>query len=195
MGIRNEQREKRKQEILEAALDLFIRRGYAATKISDIAQSVGMSVGLLFHYFESKEKLYESLVRYGVSGPMSTIVSTDDEPLLFFEDTAEKVIHSIHEQPFIAKMFVLMNQAFYNDAVPQSVKDLLRGFDIFTPTSLLIKRGQESGTIRQGNPNALAITYWCAIQGIAEQMAIHPDLPCPESSWIVDMIRKSCAKV
>ncbi len=128
MNVRNEQRKKRKQEILAAALDLFIRRGYAATKISDIAQSVGMSVGLLFHYFESKEKLYESLVRYGISGPMSTMGFTGDEPLRFFEETAEKIIHSIHEQPFIAKMFVLMNRAFYNDAAPQSVKDLLRGY-------------------------------------------------------------------
>ena len=190
MGIRDEQREKRRKEILAAALDLFIRRGYAATKISDIAQNVGMSVGLLFHYFESKEKLYENLVRYGVSGPMSTMGSDDDEPLRFFEDTAEKIIRSIHEQPFIAKMFVLMNQAFYNDAAPQSVKNLLRGFDIFTPTSLLVKKGQANGTIREGDPNALAITYWCAIQGIAEQMVIHPDFPCPESTWIVDMIRR-----
>ena len=190
MGIRNEQREKRKQEILAVALDLFIRRGYAATKISDISQNVGMSVGLLFHYFESKEKLYESLVRIGVSVPISLMCSTDAEPLHFFEDTAEKVIHSIHEQPFVAKMFVLMNQAFYNDAAPQSVKDLIHGFDIFTSSSLLMKKGQVNGTIREGNPNALAIAYWCAIQGIAEQMAIHPELPCPESAWIIDMIRK-----
>lgn len=193
MGIRSEQREKRRQEILAAALDLLIRRGYAATKISDIAQSVGMSVGLLFHYFESKEKLYESLIQHGISGPMSTVRPTDDEPLQFFEDTAEKVIRSINEQPFVAKMFVLMNQAFYNDAAPQSVKDLLRGFDIFTPTALLVKKGQANGTIREGDPNALAVAYWCAIQGIAEQIAVHPDFPCPKSTWIVDMIRKPSA--
>lgn len=190
MGIRDEQREKRKQEILETVLDLFIRKGYAATKISDIAQSVGMSVGLLFHYFESKEKLYENLIRYGVSGPMKTMVPTDDEPLKFFEDTAEQIIRNIHAQPFIAKMFVLMNQAFYNEAAPQSVKDLLQDFDIFTPTSLLMKKGQANGTIREGNPKALGIAYWCAIQGIAEQMAINPNMPCPESAWIVDMIRR-----
>jgi AcrR family transcriptional regulator len=189
MGIRNEQREKRRQEILTAALDLFIRRGYAATKISDIAQNVGMSVGLLFHYYESKEKLYESLIRSGVSGPMSAVKPTEEEPLRFFEDTAGKILHSINEQPFIAKMFVLMNRAFYNDAAPQGVKDLLRGFDIFTPTSLLIKKGQANGTIRVADPDALSLAYWCAIQGIAEQMAVHPDLPCPESDWIVDMIR------
>lgn len=69
-------------------LDLFIRKGYAATKISDIAEHVGMSVGLLFYYFESKDTY------------------------------------------------------------------------------------------------ALATAYWCAIQGIAEQMAMKPDTPCPESDWI-----------
>lgn len=190
MGIRDEQREKRRQEILDTALDLFIRKGYAATKISDIAKSAGMSVGLLFHYFESKEKLYENLIRYGVSGPMSTMAPTDKEPLKFFEDTAKQIFHYIHEQPFIAKMFVLMNQAFFNEAAPKGVKDLLQGFDIYTPTSLLMKKGQINGTIRDGDPYALGIAYWCAIQGIAEQLAMNPELPCPESDWIVDMVRR-----
>lgn len=55
MSTRDEQKEKRRKEILTAGLDLFIRKGYSATKIKDIAEHVGMSVGLLFHYFESKE--------------------------------------------------------------------------------------------------------------------------------------------
>ncbi len=190
MGTRYEQREKRRQEIIETALDLFIRKGYAATKISDIAQSVGMSVGLLFHYFVSKEKLYENLIQYGVSGPMSTMVQTDKEPLKFFEDTSEHIFNNIHTQPFIAKMFVLMNQAFFNETAPKGVKDLLQGFDIYTPTSLLMKKGQANGTIRDGDPYALGIAYWCAIRGIAEQVAVNPDMPCPESNWIVDMIRR-----
>lgn len=190
MGIRDEQREKRRKEILNTALDLFIRKGYAATKISDIAQSVDMSVGLLFHYFESKEKLYENLIQYGVSGPIRTMVPTDVEPLKFFEDTAEQIIYNIHERPFIAKMFVLMNQASYNESAPQSVKDMLKNLDVYTPTTLLMKKGQANGTIRLGNPKALGLVYWSAIQGVAEQLAINPDLPCPDSDWIVDMIRR-----
>ncbi len=190
MGIRDEQRERRRQEILAAALDLFIRKGYSATKISDIAQSVGMSVGLLFHYFASKEKLYEELIRYGVSVPMNAVAPTDKEPLQFFKDIAKQIFQYIHAQPFTAKMFVLMSQAYFNEAAPQGVKDLLQGLDIYTPTSLLIKKGQANGTIREGDPYALGIAYWSAIQGIAEQMAMNPDLPCPESEWIVDMIRR-----
>lgn len=190
MGIREDQREKRRSEILTAGLDLFIRKGYSATKISDIAEHVDMSAGLMFHYFKSKEKLYEELIRCGISGPMSTMAPTDKEPLEFFEDTAKQIFQYIQDQPFVAKMFVLMSQAFRNDAAPQSVKDMLSEFDIYTPTTLLIQKGQANGSIREGDPYALAIAYWCAIQGIAEQMAMDSTLPCPEGDWIVDILRR-----
>jgi len=190
MGVREEQKEKRRQEILAAGLDLFIRKGYAATKISDIAEQVGMSVGLLFHYFESKEKLYEELIILGVSGPMDLMTPGDMEPLAFFEGVARQIFYFLQERPFVAKMFVLMSQVHYNEAAPPSIKELLRGFDVFTPTTVLIQKGQENGTIREGNPAALATAYWCAIQGIAEQMALSPGIPCPESDWIVDIIRR-----
>lgn len=68
MDTRKEKKERRRQEILYAALELFVTKGYAATKITDIAKSANMSRGLMFHYFESKEKLYEELIRMGLEG-------------------------------------------------------------------------------------------------------------------------------
>ncbi len=192
MSIRDEQREKRREEILNAGLDLFISKGYAATKIKDIAETVGMSVGLLFHYFNSKEALYEELIKYGISGPMGTMSQADveGEPLAFFELAAKQILKYIQNKPFVAKMFVLMSQANYNDATPEKVKELLKDFDIYTPTSRLIAQGQASGTIREGDPMALGIAYWCAIQGIAEEYARNPGYPLPDSEWIVDIIRR-----
>lgn len=190
MGIREEQKEKRRQEILFAGLKLFTRKGYTATKISDIAMLAGMSTGLMFHYFESKEKLYEELIKLGMSGPMSVMSVTYEEPITFFEESARMILDYIKSDPIVADMFVLMNQAFYNDAAPESVKALLSGFDTFTPTAKLIEAGQKNKTIRDGDPRALAAAFWCAIQGIAEEIAIHPDTPCPDSTWIVDIIRR-----
>ncbi|MDP4094564.1 MAG: TetR/AcrR family transcriptional regulator [Bacillota bacterium] len=190
MGIRKEQKEKRRMEILEAGLNLIIRKGYSATKISDIAEYVGMSAGLLFHYFKSKEVLYEELIRYGISGPMGMMTDIGKEPLAFFEDTAEKILQILRTEPSTAKMFILMSQAHYNQAAPQSVKDMLSTFDIYTPSAKLIEKGQANGVIREGDPFALAIAYWCAIQGIAEQMAMNPGYPYPKSDWIVDIIRR-----
>lgn len=68
---RKEQKEERKQAILMTALKLFVERGYYDTKITDIAEAVPMSTGLLFHYFESKEELYTELVRMGAQATAS----------------------------------------------------------------------------------------------------------------------------
>lgn len=190
MGIREEQKEIRKKVIMTAALDLFIRKGYAATKISDIAKQAGMSTGLMFHYFDSKENLYEELVRFGVLGPMSMLELSYREPIKFFEDSAKKIFEDLKNNPESAKMFVLMSQAFYHDGAPTGVKDLLKGFDIITPTVGIIIEGQRNMTIREGDPYALSVAFWCAIQGIAEQVALQTGMPCPDSSWVVDIIRR-----
>ncbi|MEG0374789.1 MAG: TetR/AcrR family transcriptional regulator, partial [Raoultibacter sp.] len=97
---------------------------------------------------------------------------------------------TLKNEPIIASMFVLMEQAMHNDAAPDSVKKRLAAFDIYEPTAHIIKQGQNDGTIREGDPIALSIAYWCAIVGIAEQLAANPTLPCPDADWIVDIIRK-----
>jgi AcrR family transcriptional regulator len=55
--------ESRQQEILEAALRLFARQGTDATPMEAIAREVGLTTGTLYLYFESKQALFEELVR------------------------------------------------------------------------------------------------------------------------------------
>jgi len=54
---RREQAEARKQQIVEAALNLFAQHGFAATSTKRIAQEVGITEGLIFHYFKNKGEL------------------------------------------------------------------------------------------------------------------------------------------
>lgn len=189
MTVREDQKEKRRQEILFAGLTLFIQKGYSGTTIKDIAQAVGMSVGLLFHYFASKEALYLELVTLGVEGPMSSLQPNGLEPMAFFEATAGRILEYIQTQPFFAKMFVLMYQAHYSSDIPASVKDRLAGLDVYTPTAEIIRRGQQNGTIREGDPVALSIAFWGAIQGVAVTLAMYRDMPCPKSEWITDILK------
>lgn len=76
MPTRQEQKEERRNVILEAALELFVLKGYSGTKISDIAEKAGMSTGLMFHYFESKEQLYIELVKIGLEGTKKALEFT-----------------------------------------------------------------------------------------------------------------------
>ena len=187
---RKEQKEKRRKEILAVGLDLFVRKGYAATKTQDISQESGMSEGLLFHYFASKEKLYEELIKIGLSGQQKVLSGIENEPLAFFQTAARDTFHHVETNPFVAKMFILMSQASGNEAAPESVKKLLAKVDNITLAAKKIRQGQKNGTIRKGNPVALATAFWGAVQGIAEMVARFPEFPLPDSEWVVDILRK-----
>lgn len=68
-------RERRKSarpgELLEAALDLFVEKGFAATRAEEVAARAGVSKGTLFLYFASKEELFKAVVRENISGRLS----------------------------------------------------------------------------------------------------------------------------
>src|SRR6187551_2367025 len=76
MGARSDEgqakRERRKEarpgELLAAALDLFVEKGFAATRAEEVAARAGVSKGTLFLYFPSKEELFKAVVRENISG-------------------------------------------------------------------------------------------------------------------------------
>jgi len=190
MGVRQEQREKRRQDILEAALDLFISKGYSETTIKDIADKVNMSMGLLFHYFESKAHLYEELIRIGMEGPISVMELDMSDPLHFFETSADYILSALRDSPFTAKMFVLMMQVRFSTSLSEPVQSLLANANPFEASVSIIEAGQAAGQIRDGDPVALTVLFWQAISGVALYAALYPDGPIPETEWIIDCIRR-----
>lgn len=191
MTTRAEQKQQRYQDILETALDQFIRKGYAETRIKDIAAAAGMSVGLLFHYFESKEALYIELIKLGISAPRTMADSLAQvAPLEFFEMAAQYTLKYAAESPFTAKMFVLMGHAYYNEGIPEAAQELAHTTNFYQEMIPFIQAGQVQGTIRQGNPLALSTTFWTALQGAIEAYALNPELSLPEPEWLVDIIRE-----
>ncbi len=61
-------KEARPGELLEAALDLFVEKGYTATRVEEVAARAGVSKGTLFLYFPSKEELFKAVVRESIVG-------------------------------------------------------------------------------------------------------------------------------
>jgi TetR/AcrR family transcriptional regulator len=65
-------RERRKQarpgELLDAALQLFVEKGFAATRAEEVAARAGVSKGTLFLYFQSKEELFKAVVQENIAG-------------------------------------------------------------------------------------------------------------------------------
>jgi len=64
-------KDARPGELLAAALDLFVEKGFAATRAEEVAARAGVSKGTLFLYFASKEELFKAVVRENISGRFS----------------------------------------------------------------------------------------------------------------------------
>lgn len=190
METRKEQKERRRKEILYVALELFVTKGYAATKIADIAKQANMSTGLMFHYFESKEKLYEELIQMGLEGMSYPVNQKYDHAIDFFVHFTEELFAYMKRQPIMAKMFVLMAEAQRSEATPDYIKEMARSVNVIKQFVPIIEWGQLEGTLKEGNPLTLSHTFWCSIQGIAEHYATNPDMELPEAAWVVDIVRK-----
>ena len=53
----------RRQELLDAAVQVFARKGFRAARVGDIAEHAGVAHGLLYHYFRSKDEVLETIFR------------------------------------------------------------------------------------------------------------------------------------
>ena len=68
---RARRKDARPGELLSAALDLFVEKGFSATRVEEVAHRAGVSKGTLFLYFPSKEDLFKAVVREHLSDHLS----------------------------------------------------------------------------------------------------------------------------
>ena len=186
---RKEQKEVKKMQIIQAALDLFVERGYYGTKTSQISKRTGISEGLLFHYFPTKEILLEELINIGLEGMRMPMQINAKNGLDFFYQFTEMLFLYAKEKPFTAKMFVFMGNAVWAEDIPERLRKLAASVDTIAYSQSRVEAGQQDGSIREGDVMALSNMYWCAIHGIMEQYALRPEIPLPEPEWVVGMLR------
>lgn len=94
LSVKRERRkEARPGELLDAALDLFVEKGFAATRAEEVAARAGVSKGTLFLYFQSKEELFKAVVRENLSGRFK---KWSEEFETFEGSTAEMVAYCMN---------------------------------------------------------------------------------------------------
>jgi AcrR family transcriptional regulator len=69
---RERRKEARPGELLDAALDLFVEKGFSATRAEEVAARAGVSKGTLFLYFQSKDDLFKAVVRENIANQFPT---------------------------------------------------------------------------------------------------------------------------
>ncbi len=87
-------KEDRPAEITAAALDAFSEKGYSATRVDEVAKRAGVSKGLLYLYFKTKEDLFKAVIKSFVAPKVDALLATVEES----EMSAEEFLRG----PFLA---------------------------------------------------------------------------------------------
>src|SRR4029077_18301001 len=64
---------ERPKEILEAALELFVEKGFAGTRLDDVAERAGLSKAAIYLYFDDKLALFQGVIRQTVISTSGTV--------------------------------------------------------------------------------------------------------------------------
>jgi len=190
-GTRDENNEKRKQDILSASLRLFVEKGYAGTAVRDISMATSASNGLLFHYFAAKEDILLALAIRAMESVslVAELLTESADPVAAFERITGSVLLAYRNEES-RDLFLLINQIKTQASIPAKVKRKVASIDTIRLSLPLICKGQRSGAFRAGDAFALALTYWGAVQGIGEALGWYPDASIPEAACLLAILKK-----
>jgi TetR/AcrR family transcriptional regulator, fatty acid metabolism regulator protein len=151
--------------ILGAAVRVFARKGYHAARVGDIAAEAGVAHGLLYHYFDSKEKLLESIFRetwtelLGALEQVEQEVRPADEQL---RQVAAIMLRSWRHDPDLVR--VLVREVARSPQLGGRVDEIERAFAVL---ERIIERGQREGELRRDlDPRLAAWIVYGALEEI-----------------------------
>jgi len=88
---RQRRKETRPQELLDAALALFVQKGFAATRAEEVARRAGVSKGTLYLYYPSKEELFKAVVRQ----TLATLIAEGAEMIGSYDGPTPELVRTL----------------------------------------------------------------------------------------------------
>lgn len=185
-------REHAAQGILAAAAKVFARRGYAGTKVADIAAEAGVSSGLVHHYFDTKAHVFRTLVEQVMSSATETpkqALEREGGPADNLRWMIEQMVLGATRAP---EYYMLTLQVQTSEAVPEDIRALVTGGggEGLELMAEVVARAQRVGEARDGDPLALMAHVLATVQGLAIQMAFSGEAPVgvPDVDVVLGML-------
>lgn len=147
--------EARPDEVLDAALALFIEKGFAATRVEDVAKRAGLSKGAVYLYFASKEQLLEGIVRRAIvpiaEHALGFVSTYEGDPRLVITAVLKMVAVRLNDPKITAIFKIILRELsgfpeltqMYRREVLDKVLPVVAG---------LLRKGIDEGYLRQVDP-------------------------------------------
>jgi AcrR family transcriptional regulator len=169
-AVSDEDKEQRRQDILAAALEVFAAKGYHETTMADIARGTGLSYGVVYWYFESKDDLFQALMsleeqtlRDRISVAVVEAGQGDIGALL--RTVVRTIFEHFDEHPASTRLLFRDTQAF-GERFERHLSDIFSRF--IADLEALVVDAQRRGYLRDAPPRMVA--YSCA--ALTSQIAL-----------------------
>jgi AcrR family transcriptional regulator len=169
----------KRRQILDAAIRVFARQGFHATRVSDIADEAGVAYGLVYHYFRSKDEVLNELFVERWSLLLSAIEETDrtgETPRQKLAAVAGFIVDSYRHDPELMKVIIVEVTRAANSFGRTHLPEIRRAYQSIAK---IVEDGQKADAFRNDvAPMFASMSFYGAIEQLL-------------SGWIFDVIPAS----
>jgi TetR/AcrR family fatty acid metabolism transcriptional regulator len=169
----------KRRQILDAAVRVFARQGFHATRVSDIADEAGVAYGLVYHYFRSKDEVLNELFVERWSLLLTAIEEADrtgGPHRVRLAAVASFIIDSYRHDPELMKVIIVEVTRAANSFGQTHLAEIRRAYESIAK---IVADGQEAGEFRSDiAPLFASMSFYGAIEQLL-------------SGWIFDVIPAS----
>ena len=177
MSPKQDVSEERKSQILDAAMETFTEKGFHKTRMSDIAESSGLSKGSLYWYFDSKDaiilKLIDRVFEFEIKDLTALLTddrSAEERLYIYAERSGQDIVKMLKWMPLVYDFLAL---AFRQDTIKNAIQRYYKkNLDLLVT---LIQQGMDAGEFNPGSAQEAAYAIGAIIEGTVMLWLYDPD--------------------
>jgi AcrR family transcriptional regulator len=165
MAARADRQADRRRQILAAAVKVFAEKGFHASRVGDVAEEAGVAYGLVYHYFNSKEDLLETIFRTTWTEMLARVHEVEEAGVPAAEAVRQVtalLLRTWRRDPDLVR--VLVREVTRNQHVQKEVEEITAAMDAL---ERIVRRGQESGEFRSElDARLAAVVFYGALEEV-----------------------------
>ncbi|MCL2176947.1 MAG: TetR/AcrR family transcriptional regulator [Firmicutes bacterium] len=181
-----------RERILNAAVVLFSRNGFSATSVQDIARGAGISVGLMYNHYKTKEDVFLELVKQALLEirELKHMLEANECPLVVYTTLCDEIILAFKTSEELSMWFSLLSRPLALGNEEDLTKDFINYHKSFVDVlSAFIKKGQGAGKFKAGCPKKMAQFFKATLQGLcALQLSLKQDFEVPSQEMLMSIL-------
>jgi TetR/AcrR family transcriptional regulator, fatty acid metabolism regulator protein len=165
--VSTQARTDKRQQILEGAVRVFARQGFHTCRVSDIAEEAGVAYGLVYHYFQSKDQILDTLFTERWSVLLQVIADTDAQDLAARDKLraiAAFIIDSYRHDPDLMKVIIVEVTRAANTFGRTHLPEIR---EAYAGIAAIVQRAQDEGVFTDAvTAEFAAMAYYGAIEQV-----------------------------